>query len=124
MDGYGVLAAILREAGRHGEGAALLREGLTQAPADQRSDFAKLMIEHVSQSPALPDDEARSLLEPAVAIVDGQLRATPEDAPLILRKAEALKQQARIEKDGDRKKALAEESERMNARGLKLLLGK
>lgn len=123
-DGYAVLAGILRQSGRHGEGARLLHEGLAKAPAEERADFAKHMIDHVSHSPALSDDDTRSLLDAAVPIVDGQLRATPESAVLILRKAEATKAQGRIEKDAARKKALADEAERLNAKGTRLLLGK
>ena len=123
MTAYGTLAQILRAAGKADQVPEVLRDAKSAVRADDRDDYAELVIAHLEASAALPREQVESLLEEVRMIYEAELQTDARSWKAVSLKADALRLRAnRLETNPARKRALLAEAEELADTSNKLAL--
>ena len=120
VDVYAQLSSILGKADRADEATAVLLQARTAVPRDLEPQrrLGLYMWQLVQASPRLSHRHTRMLLDEALAIADEALASTPDDDALRFKAAVLLVQADRVEQDGNRRRALKAEGDRLFERSL------
>jgi hypothetical protein len=113
INNYSALVFALRDAKRFDELAALLADAGRAIRADESGgSYGILVHDVVAFAPGFPHETGRKLLAEAAALLDQALKKQGRTEMLLMTKGSLLREQARLEPDADRQRALLEESKR------------
>ncbi len=118
---YRQLAAVLRALGHTDAATKTLIDARASIQPDGRSNYVAHLKTHVTDSPSLPGDAAKQVIDVALAVNQDDLAATGMNYGNLTHKADLPELLAkRVEGNVARQKALLAESERLHADAAKL----